>query len=105
MPLLKPPSPKGDRVTLQLRVQKPFLELVELYAEFIAADKEYVITQPVNRLLKRDQEFERWLSQQNHSAGGSVQKNRPNGSPLFRDQLPSGALRTVASALNPITCN
>ncbi len=72
MPLLKPPSPKADRVTLQLRVQKPFLEQVELYAEFIGADKEYVITQPVSRLLKRDQEFQRWLQQRNHSGGNKT---------------------------------
>ena len=40
MLLLKPLSPKAERVTLQLRVQNAFLELVELYADFIAADKE-----------------------------------------------------------------
>ncbi len=69
MPLIKPPTPKPERVNLQVRVEKPFLELVELYAEFIGASREYVVTESVNRLLKRDHDFQTWLRQQNHSAG------------------------------------
>ena len=69
MPLLKPPTPKPERVNLQVRVEKSFFELVELYAEFIGASREYVVTESVNRLLKRDHDFQTWLRQQNHSAG------------------------------------
>ena len=49
MPLLKPPTPKPERVSLQVRVEKSFFELVELYAEFIGASREYVVTESVNR--------------------------------------------------------
>ncbi len=59
MPLLKPPTPKPERVNVQVRVEKSFLELVELYAEFIGATREYVVTESVNRLLKRDHDFQR----------------------------------------------
>ncbi len=69
MPLLKPPTPKPERVNLHVRVEKSFLELVELYAEFIGASREYVVTESVNRLLKRDHDFQGWLRQQNHSRG------------------------------------
>ncbi len=69
MPLLKPPTPKPQRVNLQVRVEKSFLELIELYAEFIGATREYVVAESVNRLLKRDHDFQSWLKQQNHSAG------------------------------------
>jgi len=69
MPLLKPPTPKAERVNLHVRVEKSFLELVELYAEFIGASREYVVTESVNRLLKRDHDFQDWLRQQNHSRG------------------------------------
>jgi len=33
MPLLKPPAPKPERVNLQVRIEKSFLERVELYAD------------------------------------------------------------------------
>jgi len=69
VPLLKPPTPKPERVNLQVRVEKSFLELVELYAEFIGATREYVVTESVNRLLKRDHDFQGWLRKRNHSGG------------------------------------
>ncbi len=45
MPLIKPPTPKPERVNLQVRVEKSFLELVEPHAEFIGASREYVVTE------------------------------------------------------------
>ncbi len=65
MPLLKPPTPKPERVDLQVRIEKSFLELVEPHAEFIGASREYVVKESVNRLLKRDHEFQSWLRQPN----------------------------------------
>ncbi len=50
MPLIKPPTPKPERVNLQVRVEKSFLELDERYAEFIGASREYVVTESANRL-------------------------------------------------------
>jgi hypothetical protein len=69
VPLIKPPTPKPERVNLQVRVERSFLELVERYAEFIGASREYVVTESVNRLLKRDRDFQTWLKQHKHSAG------------------------------------
>jgi hypothetical protein len=69
VPLLKPPTPKPEKVQLQVRVEKPFLELVELYAEFIGASREYVVTESVNRLLRRDRDFQGWLRKRNHRGG------------------------------------
>ena len=74
---------QAERVNLQVRVDKSF---VELYAEFIGASREYVVTESVNRLLKREHDFQSWLRQQNHSTGEkwSIQKNVPNSSLLNR---------------------
>jgi hypothetical protein len=68
-------KPKPERVNLQIRVQKSFLELVELHAEFIGASHEYAVMESVNRLLKRDHDFQRWLAR--HSDAPTVWASAP----------------------------
>ncbi len=73
--LLKPPTPKPETLHLQVRVEKSFLELVELYAKFIRVSREYIVTESVNRLPTTTSIS---VEQQNHSAGGEACSSTPD---------------------------
>jgi hypothetical protein len=75
MPILKAPAAEPKNETLQLRVSQDLKFRLMRYAEFIHANASYVVTAALERLFRKDAEFQEFLSSYkpeksgDHSAG------------------------------------
>jgi len=66
--LLKAPT-KQKTTTLQIRLEDDVRTALSKYAQFLDANPSYVVSETLKLLLKRDQEFKRWLSQHTKNDG------------------------------------
>jgi hypothetical protein len=62
MAILKAPAADPKNETLQLRVSQDFKFRLMRYAEFIHANASYVVTAALERLFRKDAEFQRFLA-------------------------------------------
>lgn len=62
MAILKPPPAEPKNETLQLRVSQELKFRLMRYAEFIHANASYVVTAALERLFRRDAEFQEYLA-------------------------------------------
>jgi len=69
MPILKPPSVQLKNETQQLRVSQDLKFRLMYYAEFIHATAPYVVSEALERLFRKDREFQEYLAKKevNHS--------------------------------------
>ena len=63
MALLKAPSKQPKTTTLQVRLEEEVRHNLDRYAEFIDANPSYIVSEALNLLFRKDEEFERWLGQ------------------------------------------
>ncbi len=61
MPLI-PSEPKKQRTQLHLRLDAGVIADLDLYAGFIHSSKEYVIESMLAFVLRKDRDFQDWLS-------------------------------------------
>lgn len=66
MALLKAPSKQPKTTTLQVRLEEEVRHKLDKYAEFIDANASYVVSEALKLLFKKDDEFKRWVGQQNN---------------------------------------
>jgi hypothetical protein len=84
MPILKAPPAEPKNETLQLRVSQDLKFRLMRYAEFIHANASYVVTAALERLFRKDAEFQEFLSSYKpeksggHSGGEQHLKNAVN---------------------------
>ena len=62
MPILKAPPAEPKNETLQLRVSQDLKFKLARYAEFIHANASYVVTAALERLFRKDEEFQEFLA-------------------------------------------
>ena len=62
MPILKAPPAEPKNETLQLRVSQDLKFRLMRYAEFIHANSSYVVTAALERLFRKDAEFQTFLA-------------------------------------------
>ena len=62
MPILKAPPAEPKNETLQLRVSQDLKFKLARYAEFIHANASYVVTAALERLFRKDAEFQEFLA-------------------------------------------
>ena len=62
MPILKAPPTEPKNETLQLRVSQDLKFRLMCYAEFIHANASYVVTAALERLFRKDAEFQEFLT-------------------------------------------
>lgn len=62
MPILKAPPAEPKNETLQLRVSQDLKFRLMRYAEFIHANTSYVVTAALERLFRKDSEFQEFLA-------------------------------------------
>jgi predicted transcriptional regulator len=62
MPILKAPPAEPKNETLQLRVSQDLKFRLMRYAEFIHANASYVVTAALERLFRKDAEFQKFLA-------------------------------------------
>jgi hypothetical protein len=61
MPLIPARPHVDEKDTLSLRLDRPLHERLKQYAEFIQSPKDYVISQALSHLFRKDKEFATWL--------------------------------------------
>ncbi|HEV2388841.1 MAG TPA: hypothetical protein VGS20_16480 [Candidatus Acidoferrales bacterium] len=83
MPILKAPPIQPKNETLQLRVSQDLKFRLTRYAEFIHAAASYVVSEALERLFRKDAEFQDYLATYKppESADHSEQ-DKPIKSPL-----------------------
>ena len=69
MSIIKKPEVPPEIDILEIPVERPLIQMLDRYAEFIGSDRKHVVVSAVRVVFKRDYEFKRWLRQQ-----GSAQK-------------------------------
>lgn len=62
MPILKAPPVQPKNETLQLRVSQDLKFRLICYAEFIHATASYVVSEALERLFRKDAEFQEYLT-------------------------------------------
>jgi hypothetical protein len=84
MPILKAPPAEPKNETLQLRVSQDLKFRLMRYAEFIHANASYVVTAALERLFRKDAEFQEFLASygpeksRDHSVGEQHLKGAVN---------------------------
>jgi predicted transcriptional regulator len=78
MPILKAPPAQPKNDTLQLRVSQDLEFRLMRYAEFIHANASYVVTAALERLFRKDAEFQEFLaSHKPEKSGDHREEERP----------------------------
>ena len=78
MPILKAPPVEPKNETLQLRVSQDLKFRLMRYAEFIHANASYVVTAALERLFRKDAEFQEFLSSYKpEKSGDHSEEERP----------------------------
>lgn len=82
MPILKAPPAEPKNETLQLRVSQDFKFRLMRYAEFIHANASYVVTAALERLFRKDAEFQEFLAAYKpEESGDHREEDRPLKNP------------------------
>ncbi len=78
MPILKAPPAETKNETLQLRVSQDLKFKLMRYAEFIHSNVSYVVTAVLERLFRKDAEFQDFLaSYKPEKSGNHSEEERP----------------------------
>lgn len=78
MPILKAPPAEPKNETLQLRVSQDLKFRLMRYAEFIHANASYVVTAALERLFRKDAEFQEFLaSYKPENSGNHREEEKP----------------------------
>jgi hypothetical protein len=78
MAILKSPPKPTKNETLQIRVEEKIRTKLTKYAEFIESSESYVVSEALNLVFRKDDEFKNWLEHTNHNGdepqtdGGSL---------------------------------
>jgi hypothetical protein len=62
---------KRLREAVTVKLDKPIIDQLKLYAEFIDSTQEHVVNEALSLTFRRDKEFQEWLEQ-------TKQSRRPN---------------------------
>lgn len=63
MSIIKKPEVPPEIDILEIPVERPLIQMLDRYAEFIGSDRKHVVVSAVRVVFKRDYEFKRWLRQ------------------------------------------
>ena len=78
MPILKAPPAQPKNETLQLRVSQDLKFRLMCYAEFIHASASYVVSAALERLFRKDAEFQHYLATYKPSQPVDHSKEEPS---------------------------
>ena len=83
MAILKAPPTQPKNETLQLRVSQELKSRLTRYAEFIHATASYVVSEALERLFRKDAEFQEYLATYTPpESGNHSEKDKPVKGPL-----------------------
>jgi hypothetical protein len=60
MPLI-PSQTRKSREPVTVKLEKPVIDQLKLYAEFIDSTQEHVVNEALALTFKKDKEFQQWL--------------------------------------------
>ncbi len=75
MPILKAPQLQPKNETVQLRLSESVKFRLARYAEFIHASTSYVVTETLERLFRKDTEFQAYLDAYKPPASHPIKKS------------------------------
>ena len=81
MPILKAPPKQSKNETLQLRVSQDLKSRLMCYAEFIHASASYVVSEALERLFRKDTEFQEYLTMYKLPQAGDHSEEEENQQP------------------------
>jgi len=81
MPILKAPPVQPKNETPQLRVSQDLKFRLMCYAEFIHAAASYVVTEALERLFRRDAEFQEYLTKHKPPQAGDHREDEGERQP------------------------
>lgn len=77
MSIIKKPEVPPEIEILEIEIERPLIQMLDRYAEFIGSDRNHVVVSAVRVVFKRDYEFKRWLR---HHDGPQKPAKGPKGS-------------------------
>lgn len=86
MAILKAPPAQPKNETIQLRVSQDLKLRLTRYAEFIHATTSYVVSEMLERLFRKDAEFQEYLATDTPSESGNHSEEE-KAQPLKRDAV------------------
>jgi len=78
MPVIKSPTRLPKNETIQLRIPQDIKLRLERYAEFINASSSYVVAETLERLFKKDAEFQTFLASYKGPESQEITDTRPS---------------------------
>lgn len=69
MPLISS-QPKRIREAITVKIDKPVIDQLKLYAEFIDSTQEHVVNEALALTFRRDKEFQDWLAAKGQGKAG-----------------------------------
>jgi hypothetical protein len=103
MPLIPAQPTIVPRETLSVRIDRVIHERLKLYAEFIQSSKEYVISQALRQLFRKDREFAAWLEARKTPAPADDTRTGASlAVQLDSETGDSAAQRSTTSRVNPL---
>jgi predicted transcriptional regulator len=63
---LIPAQPKKVREAVTVKLDKPIIDQLKLYATFIDSTQEHVVNEALALTFRKDKEFQDWLEEQGH---------------------------------------
>lgn len=87
MPILKAPPVQPKNETLQLRVSQDLKYRLMCYAEFLDASASYVVSEALERLFRKDAEFQEYLATWKPSESGDHSEEEEIHQPPHTDPI------------------
>ena len=87
MSIIKKPEVPPEIDILEIPVERPLIQMLDRYAEFIGSDRNHVIVSAVRVVFKRDYEFKRWVRHKDGSQ--KTPKTRPDSDEVTPIQVKS----------------
>jgi predicted DNA-binding protein len=85
MPILKPPRVQLKHETLQLRVSQDLKFRLMCYADFIHATAAYVVSEALERLFRKDTEFQEYLAHHGQPKAANREEEAPTVGPRLAE--------------------
>jgi hypothetical protein len=80
-----PKQPKQVRERIEAKLDERLVKRLEQYCRYLESDRDYVLTQALEVIFRKDRGFGEWLSRQGAAAPAEIGPAAP-GSAARRDQ-------------------
>lgn len=87
MSIIKKPEVPPEIDTLEIQIERPLIQMLDRYSEFIGSDRNHIVVSAVRVVFKRDYEFKRWLRQRDGTQK-ATKSHRETGDVVLKQVKP-----------------